>query len=186
MKRQFNFVAISGSLRVNSYNTMVLKVLQKIAPENIVIEHLSVASVPFYNYDLHQKDFPHSVEELTDKIKKSDAVIFVTPEYNYSVPGVLKNAIDIISRSPQKPFDMKPVGIIGASTGMLGTARAQYHLRQIMVFVNAYVMNQPEIMIANAADKFDENGNLKDEKTLDLIRRFIESLADFSTRFNHS
>lgn len=185
MKENYHFVAISGSLRKGSYNTSLLKTVQKLAPENIFIEQLFIDEVPFYNFDLYEKAFPPVVEQLNDAIKAADAVIIVSPEYNYSVPGVLKNAIDIISRSPKKPFDMKPVGIMGASTGMLGTSRAQYHLRQIMVFLNAYVMNRPELMVAQAATKFDESGNLIDEKTRDFIKAFIQSLATFSDRFNN-
>lgn len=180
MKDNYHFVAISGSLRKGSFNTMTLKAMQKLAPANITIEHLSITDVPFYNADLYTEKFPTVVEQLVDAIIAADAIIFATPEYNYSVPGVLKNAIDFISRSPKKPFDMKAVGIMGASTGLLGTARAQYHLRQIMVFVNAYVMNRPEIMIAKANTKFDEAGNLTDEKTGEFIRQFVPSLAAFS------
>jgi chromate reductase, NAD(P)H dehydrogenase (quinone) len=180
MSVRYHFAAISGSFRKGSYNTMTLRVLQNLAPENITITHLSIMEVPLYNADLHTEKFPDVVNQLCDSIKAADALILVSPEYNYSVPGGLKNAIDILSRHPNKPFDMKPVGILGASTGLLGTARAQYHLRQIMVFVNAYVMNRPEVMISKAADKFDAEGNLKDEKTTEFLKTFIMNLADFS------
>ncbi|MGE5395761.1 MAG: NADPH-dependent FMN reductase [Candidatus Saccharibacteria bacterium] len=186
MKEKYHFVALSGSLRKGSYNTSLLRTVQKLAPENIKIEQLFIDEVPLYNFDLFEHVFPPVVEKLNDAIKAADAVIIVTPEYNYSVPGVLKNAIDLISRSPKKPFDMKPVGIMGASTGMHGTSRAQYHLRQIMVFLNAYVMNRPELMVAQAPTKFDEQGNLIDEKTRIYIEAFIRSLAEFSDRFNNS
>lgn len=183
MKANYHFVAISGSLRKGSYNTMVLKTLQKLAPANITIEHLSIAEVPIYIADVYEGKFPESVEKLVDAIKAADAVIFVSPEYNYSIPGGLKNAIDFISRSPKKPFAFKAVGIMGASPGLLGTARMQYHLRQVMVFVNAYVMNQPEVMISQADKKFDPDGNLTDEKTQGFLVKFLESLAQFSERF---
>ena len=183
MNKEYNFAAISGSLRKGSFNTMVVRTLQKLAPSNIHIEHLSIAEVPFYNFDLHGKQFPEAVEVLNDKIVSADAVILVTPEYNYSVPGVLKNMIDIVSRSPKKPFNMKPVGILGATPGLLGTTRAQYHLRQIMVAMNAYVMNKPEIMISQANVKFDNEGNLQDEKTKQYLENFIASLAAFSDVF---
>lgn len=185
MKTPLKFVAISGSLRKGSFNTMALKALQKLSPEHILIEHLSISEVPFYNFDLHEKEMPAVVETLNDKILAADAVIIVTPEYNYSIPGVLKNALDFISRSPRKPFNMKPVGIMGASTGILGSARAQYHLRQVMVFLNAYVMNKPEVMITYANTKFDESGNLTDMNTKDLMVSFINSLAEFSMMINH-
>ncbi|MDD5362014.1 MAG: NAD(P)H-dependent oxidoreductase [Ignavibacteria bacterium] len=183
MEKKYNFAAISGSLRKGSYNTMVLKAAQKLAPENITIEQLSIDEVPYYNFDLHEKQFPDAVEMLNDKIKAADAVILVTPEYNYSVSGVLKNAIDFFSRSPKKPFDMKPVGLMGATPGMMGTVRAQYQLRQMMIPLNAYVMNRPEIMISQAHTKFDEEGNLIDIKTTEFIENFIASLAAFSDIF---
>jgi chromate reductase len=182
VKENYNFVAFSGSLRKGSYNTMALRALIKLAPANIHIEELSITEIPFYNYDLYSEKFPAVVEIMADKIKAADAVIIVSPEYNYSIPGGLKNAIDFISRSPKKPFEMKAVGIMGASPGMLGTARAQYHLRQVMVFLNAYVMNKPEIMIAAANTKFDQAGNLIDEKTAGMLVAFLQSLAEFSDR----
>lgn len=183
MKEKYQFAAISGSLREKSFNTMTLNAAKKLAPQNIVIDRLSIADVPLYNFDLHSVNFPESVEKSASTIKAADAVIIVTPEYNFSVPGVLKNAIDFLSRSPNKPFDMKAVGIMGASPGLLGTVRAQFHLRQIMVFLNAYVMNRPQIYITQANIKFDKDGNLIDEKTAELIRQFIVSLAEFSDRF---
>ncbi len=186
MKDRYHFVAVSGSLRKGSYNTMVLKAAQKLAPENVIIEHLSIDWVPLYNFDLHGRQYPDVVEKLNDAIKIADAVIFVTPEYNYSVPGVLKNFIDFVSKSIKKPFDTKPVGIISASTGLLGGARAQYNLRQIMVAVNAYVMNQPEVMIAQVNTRFDEAGNLIDEKTKGFISSFISSLVRFSDMVNEN
>jgi chromate reductase len=180
MKEQFHFVAISGSLRKDSWNTMVLKASQKLAPENVIIEQLSIDWVPLYNFDLHAKRFPDVVEKLCEAIKAADAIIFFTPEYNYSISGALKNFIDFLSKSPQRPFDMKPVGIISASPGLLGGARAQYHLRQIMVAVNAYVLNQPEIMIAQVNNKFDAKGNLTDDRTKEFISGFIAALAIFT------
>ncbi len=182
MEKLYHFVAISGSLRKGSYNTMVLKAAQKLAPINVVIEQLCIDKVPIYNFDLHGQYFPDEVEKLNDAVKAADAVIFITPEYNYSIPGVLKNVIDFFSRSPKKPFDKKPVGIMTASPGLLGGVRAQYHLRQILVAVNAYVMNQPEIVIGQVSTKFDEAGNLTDEKTKEFISKFITSLAAFSER----
>lgn len=179
IEKQYHFVAISGSLRKGSYNTMTLKTMQKLAPEIIHIEELPIVDLPFYNADLHEHIFPEAVEKLNDAIYTADALILVTPEYNYSVPAVLKNALDFISRSPKKPLDKKPVGIIGASQGMFGTARAQYHLRQILVYFNAFVMNKPEVMIAQANNKFDWEGNLIDEKTKEQISNFIKSLADY-------
>jgi chromate reductase len=119
---------------------------------------------------------------LRDKIASADAVLIVTPEYNYSIPGVLKNAIDWASRPPSQPFDGKPIAIMGASPGMLGSARAQYHLRQCFVFLNGMVMNRPEVMISAANTKFDEAGNLTDQGTRDFIQKFLTALADWTQR----
>ncbi len=176
MKNTLQFVAISGSLRKGSYNTMALKAAQKLAPLSVTIQQLSIDGLPLYNFDLHSPQQPAIVEELSQAINAADALIFVTPEYNYSIPGVLKNVIDFLSKHPAKPFDNKPVGIMSASPGTLGGVRAQYHLRQIMVAVNAVVLNQPEIMIAQANTKFDEHGNLIDTNTKEFISKFILSL----------
>jgi chromate reductase len=181
MKNNYRFVAISGSLRKESFNTMVLKATQKIASSNVSIEQLSIADVPMYNFDLHEKVFPEAIEKLSTSIKVADAVIIITPEYNYSIPGVLKNAIDFLSRHPLKPFDKKVVGIISASPSLLGGVRAQFHLRQILVAVNAISMNIPEVVITQVNTKFDEEGNLTDEKTTAFLKKFIDALADFAS-----
>ena len=161
--KKYKFVAISGSLRKESYNTKLLRTVQGMLPQNITLEHLSIDDVPLYNADIHDEHVPESVDKLLDAIKAADALLFFTPEYNYSVPGVLKNVIDHISSSPKKPFEMKPIGMMGASTSLLETARAQYHLRQMMVANNAYVFNKPGVMIAEAKKKFDKDGNLTDK-----------------------
>jgi len=181
MKDNYHFVAISGSLRKKSFNTMVVKAVQNIAPENILIEQLSIADIPMYNFDLHEKVFPESIEKICTAIKKADALLIVTPEYNYSIPGALKNVIDFLSKHPTKPFDKKPVGIISASPSLLGGVRAQYHLRQILVAVNAMSMNTPEVVITQVNTKFDEGGTLIDEKTKEFIKKFIDELAHFAT-----
>lgn len=180
MKDNYHFVAISGSLRKESYNTMVLKHLQKISPANIVIEQLSIADIPMYNFDLHENFFPEQVEKLSTAIKTADAFIIITPEYNYSIPGALKNVIDFLSKHPLKPFDKKAVGIMSASPSLLGGVRAQYHLRQILVAVNAMAMNIPEVVITEVNTKFDEDGNMTDEKTSAFMKKFIDALADFA------
>jgi len=180
MKNNYHFIAISGSLRKASFNTMVLKATKKLVPANVSIEQLSIADIPLYNYDLHEKFFPQPVEKLCEAIKAADAVIIVTPEYNYSIPGALKNAIDFLSKHSLKPFDKKAVGIISASPSLLGGVRAQYHLRQILVAVNAMTMNIPEVVITEVNKKFDEKENLTDEKTIAFISKFIVSLATFS------
>jgi len=185
MKVKYHFVAISGSLRKESYNTMVLKATQKLVPVDVTIEQLSIADIPIYNFDLHEKVFPESIEKICTSIKAADGVIIVTPEYNYSIPGVLKNVIDFLSRHPLKPFNKKVVGIISASPSLLGGVRAQFHLRQILVAVNAISMNIPEVVITEVNTKFDEAGNLTDEKTTAFLKKFIDELADFATNLEH-
>jgi len=185
MKVKYHFVAISGSLRKESYNTMVLKATQKLAPADVSIEQLSIADIPMYNFDLHEKVFPESIEKISTSIKAADGVIIVTPEYNYSIPGGLKNVIDFLSKHPLKPFNKKVVGIISASPSLLGGVRAQFHLRQILVAVNAISMNIPEVVITEVNTKFDEAGNLTDEKTTAFLKKFIDELADFATNLEH-
>jgi len=180
--KKYHFVAISGSLRQGSFNTMALQAAQQLVPANVTIEHLSIEDVPMYNFDLYDNHPPDIIEKLSKAIKAADALILVTPEYNYSIPGVLKNVIDFLSKHPDKPFDFKPVGIMGASPSSLGTARAQYHLRQTLVAVNALTLNQPEIMVAQANTKFDKEGHLTDEPTKAIISKFIVSLSEFCAR----
>src|SRR5688572_24831808 len=175
-------LGVSGSLRKASYNTAALRVAREIAPEGMVIEPVDLAPIPRYNEDGREPGFPPPVEEFRSRIKAADAVLFVTPEYNYSIPGVLKNAIDWASRPPDQPFDGKPMAIMGASPGVIGTARAQYHLRQSFVFLNGCIVNKPEVMIGSAATRFDDQGNLTDEPTREMIRKLLAALADWTRR----
>jgi len=181
-EKQFRFIAFSGSLRKCSYNTMALKATQKLAPSHITIEHEDISDVPFYNADIHSEKFPDNVEQLVRKIKEADGILIVSPEYNYSIPGVLKNAIDMLSRHPEKPFDNKAVAIMGASISAQGTSRMQYHLRQVMVYLNAYAVNRPEVMIATAQHKFDAEGNLTDETAKKLIPQLLTALSELSEK----
>jgi chromate reductase len=175
-------VGIAGSLRKGSYNKATLRAAVEMAPHGMTIEPFDIASIPVYNEDVKQQGFPPPVEELRERIRRADALLIVTPEYNYSIPGVLKNAIDWASRPPDQPFDGKPIAIMGASPSMLGTARAQYHLRQCFVFLNALVMNRPEVMIAQASRKFDDQGGLTDGPTREIIEKHLAALADWTTR----
>lgn len=175
-------LGISGSLRKKSYNTSALRAAQQMLPEGMTMESFDLAEIPLYNEDVREKGFPPPVERLRGAIAKADAVLIVTPEYNYSVPGVLKNAIDWASRPPAQPFDNKPIAIMGASPGALGTARAQYHLRQSFIFLNGCVLNKPEVMIGNAAKRFDEDGNLTDEATRGFIKALLVALGDATRR----
>ena len=175
-------LGFAGSLRKQSYNRSALRVAGKLVPAGITLETFDLAGIPSFNQD-HEREPPPAVRQFKDKVKTADAILIVTPEYNYSVPGVLKNAIDWASRLyGESAWDGKPVGIMGASVGMTGTVRAQYHRRQMFVFLNMFPLNQPEVMIANAHEKFDEDGNLKDEKTAAKIRELLQALGDWAKR----
>ena len=182
MADEVNMLGFAGSLRRQSYNRAALQAAVNVVPSGITLNTFDLDGIPPFNQD-HEKEPPPAVRQFKAAIVEADAILIVTPEYNYSVPGVLKNAIDWASRPyGDSAWDGKPVGIMGASVGMLGTGRAQYHLRQMFVFLNMVPLNQPEVMIANADEKFDENGNLKDEKTAQKIRELIEALADWTRR----
>jgi chromate reductase len=179
-------VGMSGSLRKGSYNSAALRAAQGLAPEGTTIEIAEIGDLPLYNDDVRAAGYPPAVERLRRQLADADAVLFVTPEYNYSVSGVLKNAIDWASRPPNQPFDGKPIAIMGASGGLFGTARAQYHLRQMMVFLNAFPVNKPEVMIGQAQNKFDQAGNLTDEATKEFIRTLLVSLVAWTERLQSS
>ena len=176
-------LALLGSLRKGSYNRMTLNAAIELAPPGVTFEIADLSEIPPYNQDVEDAGVPATVQKLKDQIAKADAVLFATPEYNYSMPGVLKNAIDWASRPPKdNPFNGKPCAIISASTGLFGGARAQYHLRQSCVFVNLLTMNRPEVMVTKAQEKFDENGVLKDEATKKVISAFMKSFQEWTER----
>lgn len=175
-------LGLSGSLRKGSYNTAALRAAAGLLPEGASMEIADLSEIPVYNEDVKVQGFPPAVQKLRDQIAAADALFFATPEYNYSVSGVLKNAIDWASRPPNQPFDDKPVAIMSASGGLLGGARAQYHLRQIGIFMNLRFVNRPEVMIGQAPTKFDAEGNLTDETTKGLIRDLGKALVDWTKR----
>ena len=179
-------VGISGSLRAMSYNTAALRAAMELLPDGVILEQVGVGDLPLYNDDIRLQGYPPAVKQLRARLTDADGVLLVTPEYNYSVPGVLKNAIDWASRPPDQPFDGKPVAIMGASPGMLGSARAQYHLRQMLVFLNAHAMNRPEVMISQAASKFDDAGTLTDAPTREFLKTFLVAFADWIRRMRPS
>ncbi len=181
-----NVIGISGSLRKGSFNTAALRAAQGLAPEGMTIERAEIGDLPLYNDDVRAAGFPPPAERLRAQIAAADAVLLVTPEYNYSISGVLKNAIDWASRPPSQPFEAKPVAIMGASPGLFGSARAQYHLRQMLIFLNAMPVNRPEVMIGQAQNKFDADGNLTDEPTREFIRKLLVALRDWTERLQRS
>src|SRR5882724_1789729 len=180
MAGSIKILGIAGSVRKASFNKSALRAAQKLVPDGTSIEIFDIGGLPGFNQD-DQKNPPAKVTELKARIRAADAILLVTPEYNYSIPGVLKNAIDWASRPyGDNAWNGKPVAVMGASPGMLGTARAQYHLRQVFVFLNMYPVNQPEVMIAHAAERFDTTGNLLDEHAKDLIRQLLRHLVAWS------
>lgn len=175
-------LGIAGSLRTGSYNRGLLRAAQDVLPQGMTLEEFDIAPIPIYNDDVRAAGYPTPVRELRERIAEADGLLFATPEYNYSVPGVLKNAIDWASRPPDQPFAGKPVAMMGASGGGFGTVRAQYHLRQICVFVDMHPLNKPELMVAGAAGKFDASGSLTDEATRTKLAALLEALAAWTRR----
>jgi chromate reductase, NAD(P)H dehydrogenase (quinone) len=177
LSKALSILGITGSLRRDSYNRAALRAAQQLVPDGPKLEIFELDGIPGFNQD-EERQPPAKITELKTRVRAADAILFATPEYNYSIPGVLKNAIDWASRPyGDSAWNGKPVAVLGASIGVLGTARAQYHLRQVFVFLNMYPLNQPEVMIANATERFDADGNLVDEKAKDLIRQLIEGLV---------
>ncbi len=180
-----NVFAFAGSLRDGSYNRALLQAAQELAPDGITIEIFDLTGVPLYNADLEDEGNPERVTALKDGIRAADAVLIATPEYNHGVPAVTKNAVDWASRPPKNsPLNEKPVGIIGASPGMTGAARGQSQLRQAFEFTNSYCMPQPEILVARAHEKFDDEGRLTDEKTRTVLGKYLVALETWTTRFS--
>jgi chromate reductase len=180
--KNLHFVVLLGSLRKGSLHAAIANSLQSLAPANVTVQLLgSVGDLPHYDADLQAEGFPESVTTMGDAISQADGVIIVTPEYNYSIPGSLKNALDWLSRLPSAPFSNKAVAIQTASPGMIGGARAQYHLRQSLVFLNANVLNKPEVMIGQVASKVDvETATLSDVATRDFIATQLTALANLA------
>jgi len=182
MSTPIRILGIAGSLRRDSYNRATLRAAIELAPEDASIDIFELDGIPGFNQDEEQNP-PANVVELKRRIREADAILFVTPEYNYSVPGVLKNAIDWASRPyGDSAWNGKPAAIMGASVGTIGTARAQYHLRQMMVFLNMFPVNQPEVMIGNASEKFDAQGNLTNDVAKQFIRQLLQNLVDWTRR----
>jgi chromate reductase, NAD(P)H dehydrogenase (quinone) len=175
-------LGIPGSLRKASFNRAALRAAQQLVPANATLEIFDLDGIPPFSED-DERSLPPRVVELKARIREADAILIATPEYNYSVPGVLKNAIDWASRPyGDNAWDGKPVALLGASPGTLGTARAQYHLRQTLVFLDMHPINRPEVMISNAAQRFDEHGRLVDEKSRKLIGQLLAALVAWTRR----
>jgi chromate reductase len=180
MSNTCNILGILGSLRRESYNRGAMRAATELVPAGGGIEVFELDGIPGFNQDDEQRP-PAKVIELKRRVRAADALLFVTPEYNYSIPGVLKNAIDWASRPyGDNAWYGKPAAVMGASIGGIGTARAQYHLRQVFVFLNVLAINEPEVMIGHAAERFDAQGNLRDETSKKLIRQLLQNLVDWT------
>jgi chromate reductase len=177
-------LGVAGSLRHGSINRALLRAAQALAPEGMVLDAFDLAPVPLYNGDVEAEGDPPGVAAFKAAIRAADGVLFVTPEYNHGVPGVMKNAVDWASRPPQgAALSGKPVGIIGASPGMTGSARGQSQLRQAFEFTNSFCLPQPELLVARAGDKFSPEGALIDETTQKYLARYLVALLAWVQRF---
>jgi chromate reductase len=182
MSKPLTVLGFAGSLRKNSYNKSLLQAAMELVPKDAKLEIFDLEGIPPFNQDFENRP-PEKVKGFKAKIRAADAILIATPEYNYSIPGVLKNAIDWASRPyGDNAFEDKPVAIMGASGGMLGSARAQYHLRQTFVFLNMHPINKPEVIVTFASEKIDEKGRVTDEKTREKIKELLESLVAWTRR----
>jgi chromate reductase len=175
MSEPIKLVAFVGSLRQGSFNRMALHAFIERLPAGVSIENVEIGDWPLYNFDIQAKGFPEKVEAAQKAMLAADGIVLVTPEYNYGVSGVLKNAIDWLSRTTPQPFAAKPIAIFGAAGGVLGTARAQYQLRQMLIFLDGRPVNKPEVMIGQAQNKFVD-GKLTDEMAGKLLSELGASL----------
>ncbi|TXC67983.1 NAD(P)H-dependent oxidoreductase [Sphingomonas ginsenosidivorax] len=175
---QLDIVGICGSLRAGSINRLALQLIGQSMPEQMSLDLIDMREIPMFDGDLLAQGLPASVVALRERIRKADAVVIATPEYNYSIPGMLKNALDWVSRGDDQPFNYKPVAILSASPGPVGGARVQYDLRKVLLFMNAQVLAKPEVFIGGAVGKFAEDGSCRDEVT----KKFAN---DQMTAFHH-
>ena len=182
MTSPLHIVGIIGSLRKASFNRSLMAVVPEVLPEGVTFEIAEIGDLSLFNQD-NEQTLPQAVQRMKEQIKKADAIIIATPEYNYSIPGVLKNAIDWASRPyGNNSFEGKAIGIMGASMGNIATARAQYHLRQCFVFLNGHLLNRPEVMVGSAQDKFDANGKLTDEHTREKVKELVSALIAWAQK----
>ena len=179
---KFDLLAISGSLRKGSFNTALLHTAQQEAPDDVAIEIYDYSDIPLYNGDVEAAGFPAAATRLKERILKADAILFAVPEYNYSFPGVLKNAVDWASRPYGKSaWAGKPAAMVSTGGG-LGAARAQYHFRQVLVSQGMHLLHAPEVFVANAGTKFDKDLRLTDDVARGLIGQVVVKLRDWSRR----
>ncbi len=182
MDEVIRILGFAGSLRKGSYNKALLRAAGELLPEGVTLETFDLEGIPPFNQDV-EKTPPERVKEFKSRIRAADAVLIASPEYNYSVPGVLKNAIDCASRPyGDSAWPGKAVAVMSASTGMLGGSRAQYHLRQTFLFLGVTAVIKPEVFVTFAAQKFDENGKLTDEPTREIVKQLVLALVDLARK----
>lgn len=179
MDTPIRFIGFSGSLRKGSFNTMLLNSCMELLPENVSMEIASI-DLPLYNQDLDEptKPRPELVQKLRDAMAKADGIVIVSPEYNYNIPGGLKNMIDWVSRGQDSPILNKPVAVMGATTGLWGTIRMQLAFLPVFQFLKMKPVLQPEVLIAQANKKFDEHGHFTDEMGRDIVKKKLQALKD--------
>ena len=182
MADAISVLGFAGSLRKASFNRAVLRAAVELAPADMKLETFDLHGIPLYDGDVEAAGLPDAVRRFREQIAAADALLIVTPEYNYSMAGVLKNAIDWASRPPDQPFRGKPVAMAGASMGGFGTARAQYHLRQTCVYLDMLPLNKPEVFIPAAHQKIDAQGRLTDEPSRAALRTLLEALVVWTRR----
>ena len=182
MDNQISILGFAGSLRKGSYNRALLRAAMELLPKDAKLEIFELEGIPPFNQDLENNP-PQKVKDFKAKIRAADALLIATPEYNYSISGVLKNAIDAASRPfGDNPFDGKPVAILSAGIGPFGAAKAQYHLRQVCVTLNMHPLNRPEFFLTNAQEKFDDKGKLKDQQTREILKIVLQYLVDWTRK----
>ena len=175
--KTIRIAGFGGSFRKGSYNGKLLLECQRLMPKGSFLDIASISSIPLYNQDLDDEQ-PQAVKDFKEQIRKADGFLISTPEYGFSIPGYLKNALDYASRpTSENPFTGKVGAIVSASLSMLGGSRAQYHLRQVLGHMDARVINRPEVFISFANKKFDEQGHINDEMAIGLIRQLLEKLV---------
>lgn len=177
--KNLHVVGLCGSLRMNSYNRLALEAARELMPADMQLELLDLRGIPLFDADTLTEGMPDLAAEICEKIASADAVLFGSPEYNFSISGVLKNAIDWISRDASQPFYRKPIAILSATQGPLGGARSQYDLRKMMGYLDAHVLNKPEVFIGSAQNKFDTQGKLVDAATTNIIAAQMKAFGDF-------
>jgi chromate reductase len=182
MNKPITILGFAGSLRRGSYNKAILRAAAELLPEDAKLEIFDLEGIPPFNQDLENR-MPEKVKEFKAKIKAADAILIATPEHNYSIPGILKNAMDWASRPyGNNSFGGKPVAVMSASVGMLGGARAQYHLRQTFIFLDMHPINKPEVMVPFASDKIDDKGRVTDETTRERIKELLDALVAWTRK----